>query len=141
MGNSSATGDAINETLHGFIYRVAVINETVEGSNNRDDVINNNIQDINNRLNVMNEYAKILTICAHRINFSLHESFDGVTAMPISSEFLILQAITFRILKLYREHNCFPRSLNSSITRFESLLNNAVIRDFPKTLSAINHSM
>lgn len=87
----------------------------------------------------MNKNAIILAICAPRVNFSLHESFDGVTAMPIRSEFLTHQAIASRILTLYREHNCFPRRLNSSITRFE--MNNAVISDLPQTFSAINHSI
>ncbi len=47
------SGDAINETLHGFIYRVDVMNETAEGSNNRVDVINNNIQDLNDRVKML----------------------------------------------------------------------------------------
>lgn len=94
---------SINETLCGFIYRVDVINETMKGSNNRVDVINNKIQHLNDRVNVMNKNIKILTICAHRINFSLHGSFGGVTVMLIPSEFLILQTIAFRILTLYRD--------------------------------------
>lgn len=44
------SGDAINETLHGFIYRVDVMNETAEGSNNRVDV---NIQDLNDRVKML----------------------------------------------------------------------------------------